>query len=296
MARFCTACGTTLVGETARFCTKCGSAVGAPPDSSVAIIPPSVSGSGRSKTYLMLEGAKVLETHGHGGGIPKSGLYTVKFEDEGIFAVYYKGLFGEFKKTYWAHFGRVEFYVGTVAIKSGGGWVGGGFGVRGALRGAMTASLLNALTTKNREYAVLTINDYDNSGAQKHASLGFLNLDEAALRNKLAQAIPAWTEPVVNKWEDSLKQGKCKKDEAIKFVDRLKLCLERGILSEEQADRLFVFLKEIAPEAFPKPISQATSATRVEQLKTLSDLRNSGALSEAEFQAEKQLVLQGSRS
>jgi hypothetical protein len=36
--------------ETARFCSKCGAAVAASPDSSVATIPPNVSGSGRSKT------------------------------------------------------------------------------------------------------------------------------------------------------------------------------------------------------------------------------------------------------
>jgi hypothetical protein len=39
-------------------------------------------------TYLVLEGAKVLETQGFGGGSLPSGLHTIKFEDEGIFAVY----------------------------------------------------------------------------------------------------------------------------------------------------------------------------------------------------------------
>jgi hypothetical protein len=210
-------------------------------------------------TYLVLEGAKILEAHGFGGGVPKSGLHTVKFEDKGVLAVYSHGLFGGLKKIYWAGFGRVKFYVGTVAVQSGGGWVGGGFGVRGAVKGAVTASLLNALTTKNREYAVLTVIDTDlATGAQKELSLGFQNIDEAALRNELAQAIPAWTEPVVMQWADYYKQ--CRdKDKAIKAVDFLNAYLERGMLSQEQADRIFVLLKEISPEAFPKPISQATS-------------------------------------
>src|ERR1700683_675714 len=43
MPRFCITCGTPLVAESASFCTKCGAAVAAPPDSSVATIPPSVS-------------------------------------------------------------------------------------------------------------------------------------------------------------------------------------------------------------------------------------------------------------
>jgi len=158
-------------------------------------------------THLMLEGAKILEAQGFGGGTPSRGLHTVKFEDEGVFAVYYKGLFGGLKKLYWASFGNLEFYVGTVAVQTGGGWVGGGFGVGGAVKGAVTASLLNALTTKNREYAVLTVIDNDfATGAQKIFSLGFQNIDETALRNKLAQAIPAWTEPVVMQLEDDIKK------------------------------------------------------------------------------------------
>jgi len=244
-----------------------------------------------------------VETRGFGGGT-HSGLHTVTLEDEGVFAVYSKGVFGWLKKIYWAKFGKLEFYVGTVAVQSGGGWVGGGFGVRGAVKGAVTASLLNALTTKNREYAVLTVIDNDTAtGVQKTFSLGFQNIDEATLQTKLAQAIPAWLEPFIVKLEGYYKQP-MDKDKAIKEVALLNLFLERGILSEEHANRLFPLLKKVAPEAFPeplpeslpKPVPQSTSTSRVEQLKILSDLRNSGALSEEEFQAEKRVLLEAHRT
>jgi hypothetical protein len=241
-------------------------------------------------TYLTLEGAKILETRGFGGGTHR-GLHTVTLEDEVVFAVYSKGVFGGIKKIFWAKFGALEFYVGTVGVQSGGGWVGGGFGLRGTVQGAATASLLNALTTKNREYAVLTVIDHDSAtGVQKTFSLGFQNIDEATLRIKLAQAIPAWTEPFIVKLEAYYKQP-MDKEKAIKEIAFLKLFLPRGILSQEQANRLFPLLKELAPEALPEPVPQSTSTSRVEQLKILSDLRNSGALSEEEFQAEKLLLL-----
>jgi len=249
----------------------------------------------------MFEGGKILDIHGHRWGAHRTlPHYTVKFEDEGVFAVYYKGVFGDFKKIYWAPLARLEFGFGLVNEQSGGGWVGGGFGLGGAVKGAIHAAALNALTTRNREYAVLMVIEHDASGAEKTVSIGFRNIDEAALRNKVAQAIPVCADPSVKKLEDTLrddlKSGDYKKDEAIELVDNIKTRLERGTLSMEQGDRLFVFLEDMVPEAFPKPISQATSVTRVEQLKTLSDLRNSGALSEAEFEAEKQLLLAGSRS
>ncbi len=251
-------------------------------------------------TYLTLEGAKILEARGFGSGNPSSGLHTVTLEDDGVFAVYSKGPFGGLKRIYWVNFVKLEFYVGTVAVQSGGGWVGGGFGVRGAVKGAVTASLLNALTTKNREYAVLTVIVNDPAtGVQKTFSVGFQNIDEATLRIKLAQAIPAWTEPIIAKWEGHFKQLR-DRDEAVEHVAMLNMFLERGIFSQEQANRLFPLLKKVAPEAFPealpKPVPQSTSTSRVEQLKILSDLRNSGALSEEEFQAEKRLLLEGGQS
>jgi zinc-ribbon domain len=49
MARFCKACGTPLVDETARFCTKCGAAFAAPPNSSADTASLSVSGSEGSR-------------------------------------------------------------------------------------------------------------------------------------------------------------------------------------------------------------------------------------------------------
>jgi hypothetical protein len=242
--------------------------------------------------YLTLEGGKVLEVHGFGSGRPSSGPHTVKFEDEGVLAIYSKGLLG-WKKIYWSSFGKLEFFVGTVGVQTGGGWVGGGFGVGDAVKGALTASILNALTTKNREYAVLTVVDNDlATGAQKHFCMGFQGIDESTLRRKLAEVIPAWTEPVCVQLESVFSQCRDKTD-ALEAIDLVTGCLERGILSEEQAERILAVPKTLVPEAFAIATPQIASPSRVEQLKTLSDLRASGALSEEEFQAEKRLILAG---
>ncbi|MGA2930051.1 MAG: hypothetical protein ABSG43_29495, partial [Solirubrobacteraceae bacterium] len=40
----------------------------------------------------------------------------------------------------------------TSQIDSGGGWIGGGVGLTGALVGAQQAKILNRLTTRTREY------------------------------------------------------------------------------------------------------------------------------------------------
>jgi len=242
-------------------------------------------------TYLTLEGAKILEARGFGSGTPSSGLHTIKFEDVGVFSIYYKGLFGGLKKLYWSSFGKLEFFVGTVGVQTGGGWIGGGIGVGGAIRGAMTASVLNALTTQNREYAVLTVFDHDlESGAYKSFSLGFLNIGEAELRNRLAEMMPDWTEPLVLQLKECYDQI-TDKDDAFQAIEVITGLGERGIISQDQADRIFEHLREVAPEAFPKPALETTSLSRIEQLKILSDLRSSGALSEEEFQAEKRLLL-----
>jgi len=149
-------------------------------------------------TYLLLEGARILEAQGFEAGTPSGRPHTVKFDDEGVFELYSRGLFG-LKKIYRALFVKLEFYVGTVAAQIGDGWVGDSLG----MESAVTASRLCDLTTRNRDYAVLTVVDVDSTtGTQKMISVGFQNIDETALRNKLAQAIPVWTEPADRQLED----------------------------------------------------------------------------------------------
>jgi hypothetical protein len=240
--------------------------------------------------YLKLEGAKILEAHGF-GNINFNGLHLVQFEDYGRITVHCKRVFGGYQEIYALECGRTELYVGNVGIKTGGGWSGGGFGAKGMVEGVLAATLLNALTTRNREYAVLTLvhNNFE-QGGQKLMAFGFQYLLEDTLRTRLGQAIPVWMEAVVKFNEERL-QNLTDKDHAAQCLDIVTSLQKRSMLTDEQAERLFVLLKKIIPEAFTAPVSPAKRADRIEQLKMLSEMRDSKALTEEEFQAEKRRIL-----
>jgi hypothetical protein len=64
---------------------------------------------------------------------------------------------------------------------------------------------INALTTRNREYAVLTVvhNNFEHDG-QKLMAFGFQYPLEDRFRTRLGQAIPLWMEAVVAFNEEEL--------------------------------------------------------------------------------------------
>ena len=70
---------------------------------------------------------------------------------------------------------------GPGRISTGGGFVGGGFGLSGFLEGAAVASILNAVTTKSQILTLLTVITDE---AELHALQ--TNADPQALRMKLA--------------------------------------------------------------------------------------------------------------
>ena len=70
---------------------------------------------------------------------------------------------------------------GPGRITTGGGFIGGGFGVSGFLEGAAVASILNAVTTKSQILTLLTVIADE---AELHALQ--TNADPQALRMKLA--------------------------------------------------------------------------------------------------------------
>jgi hypothetical protein len=243
--------------------------------------------------YLQLEEAKILKAEGF-GNINFAGPYLVQLEDYGRITVHCKRVFGGYQEIYALECGRTELYVGSVGITTGGGWSGGGFGAKGMVEGVLAATLLNALTTRNREYAVLTlVHKNSEHGGKKLMAFGFRYLLEDTLRGRLGQAIPVWMEAVVAFNEERL-QNLTDKEQAAQYFDIVTSLQKRGMLNDEQAERLFVLLKKIIPEAFTAPVSPAKRADRIEQLKMLSEMRDSKALTEDEFQAEKRRLLSGS--
>jgi hypothetical protein len=163
----------------------------------------------------------------------------------------------------------------------------------GVVEGVLAAAALNALTTRNCEYSILNIVHTNlEHGGQKLMAFAFKYLLEDTLRTRLGKAIPDWMESVVAFNEDRLRNITDKNQAAQCFATATSL-QKRGMLTVEQADRLFVLLKKIIPEAFTVPVSRAKRADRIEQLKMLSELRDSKALTEDEFQAEKHRLLSG---
>ena len=161
------------------------------------------------------------------------------------------------------------------------------------------ANLLNNLTTRNRAYALLGVGGVDGSGKERFFALGFRDMNASVIEQRLIEAIPQWTEPWVQKL--MVADALCKEsaDAAVaasnyEFIESMRA---RRLFTDDQAERLLTVLRDVAPpDAVPAPQEPKDEGDdRIGKLKTLADLRDSGALTEAEFQAEKARLLQPTR-
>lgn len=143
---------------------------------------------------------------------------------------------------------------GEVATTSGGGWIGGGFGLQGAAVGIATASVLNRLTSRTRT----SIRSIVGIGSSTH-SLFIVNtiLTPVRIRQLLDPAI----QRIAAAQGDS---------GAIGTADRAKE------LDKVGSDR-----------------SESAAQTRVLLLKEIATLRDQGILTPAEFESEKRRILNG---
>lgn len=95
------------------------------------------------------------------------------------------------------------------------------------------------------------------------------------LRGVARTAVVAGTASAVN--------GRVQRRQAEKFAERD---------AQIAADRQQAYAQQAAPAAAPAPAA-SSEEDRLARLQQLADLRSSGALTEAEFAAEKARVLQG---
>ena len=111
------------------------------------------------------------------------------FEDGGVI------LYGRKRTARFTYFELVELTVaGPGTVTTGGGFVGGGFGVEGALEGMAVASILNAVTTKTKNHTFITL--VANFG---ELHLHYSGMEPGALRvvlssvfRKMRQSSPEW--------------------------------------------------------------------------------------------------------
>jgi hypothetical protein len=103
-------------------------------------------------THLSLPGATILLLRGWGKvAKPDQNDHRVDLRDPGQFVVSRSTMLGE-KPVLSIPITQLRLGSYTKQITSGGGWIGGGFGITGAMLGAYQAQLLNRLTTHTREY------------------------------------------------------------------------------------------------------------------------------------------------
>jgi predicted RNA-binding Zn-ribbon protein involved in translation (DUF1610 family) len=140
---------------------------------------------------------------------------------------------------------------GAVTTTSGGGWIGGGFGVKGVVEGAMMAGALNALTT-NKSTTIETFINLD-AGSRALMMLNTL-LTPETLNVRLAPAF-------------------ARIDAAQRSHSEV-LASKQALTSQGAAVTV--------PSSQPDPI---------EQLKRLGELRDSGVLTPDEFDAKKTELL-----
>jgi hypothetical protein len=153
------------------------------------------------------------------------------------------------------------------------------------------AALLNKRSARSTEYALLYATYFHPSGAKPEVVLGFASLRESELRQRLANASPRWlsagVDIIIRDWSKSKLGDDVLSRSGYPLIDKMR---SRGMLLPDHHARLETYLATRGPRPV-EPSDAISAADRVTQLKTLADLRASGALTDAEFQAEKARLL-----
>jgi hypothetical protein len=123
---------------------------------------------------------------------------------------------------------------GTVTTRTGGGWVGGGFGIDGAVEGASMAALFNALTTKTKTSTETLV--HLNAGTHDlvllNQSITPLDL-QTRLAPVFARLEDAHRIPVAQPEPGQAKAG----PDPVEQLERLAALRDRGVVTAEEFDR-----------------------------------------------------------
>lgn len=243
---------------------------------------------------LDLPPAKILHVTGWGKATPTRGYYVVDFsrEREGSVVIAH-GRNG--KLAYWFTPGFLSLTVKNEAIRSGGGFIGGGLGVEGAAIGVVGGALLNALTARNRHYGMLIFSLNQPGVSPRIVVLGYENVPDVEIAQRVSAALP----PFMDYWIDCLLQRVEAADDAQLAATRphVELMAKRGWFTDEQLKRIERRLRPGAGEidgTAVEPLEQSAiepAKEIVAQLEQLAALHASGALTDEEFAAAKARIL-----
>ena len=119
---------------------------------------------------------------------------------------------------------------GPGLIKSGGGFVGGGFGVTGAAEGLAIAAVLNALTTRTKIKTVVRV-----QATECELFLLCTTAEPEVLRIRLSRALGAIRRA---RAEMTASPGGGPGASVVDQLGKLAMLLESGLLTREEFDRM----------------------------------------------------------
>jgi len=118
---------------------------------------------------------------------------------------------------------------GPGAYTTGGGWIGGGFGLEGALQGAVTAQVLNTLTTKKHVSTIIRISTRD--------TVAVFECD-TVIPEQLQLSLPSDTQAAAARRSGSPASGaQFSHDDLVDRLERLAALRDAGALTDAEFDR-----------------------------------------------------------
>lgn len=196
------------------------------------------------------------ETHCLGGAefpFQSGERVDVLFTEKGVI------LQGKTRSARFSYFELVEFNItGPGLVTTGGGFIGGGFGVEGAIEGMAIAAVLNGLTTKTKIHTFITL--ITNFG---ELHLHYDKMEPAVMRVVLASVFvrmracsPQWREQRISLLESAKAMGQIDEPQFAELVSRLGTppawpdpVAEEALRKQEEVQR-----RRIADESAPQGI------------------------------------------
>ena len=142
-------------------------------------------------TRLTLHG-RVAGLRGWGQATPPKWPVRIELRDPGLLAVVRLRSFRSQEVSVHT-ITQIDLGVNTVQFSRGGGFSGGGFGIRGAVTGMAMAGALNAMSRSRWEETYLHVNESLPSGAVRSVTFSLPTHTPASLLDLLGPAIDAWS-------------------------------------------------------------------------------------------------------
>ena len=183
--------------------------------------------------HLALHGS-IPRMLGWGRASPPKGVVRVELRDPGELAVVRLRHLRD-QELLSISITELQLNTNTTQIITGGGFIGGGIGITGAVAGIATAKALNAISRQQHEHTFLIAHQQLPNGARRELTITFPTLTESDLRDQLAAAIGPWADhyiaTITHDTLDPLGYG----DDLQGAYDQIDRMRQRGMLTGGQA-------------------------------------------------------------